>query len=45
MSLKAKVLGVGAAGNKAAITLIEEHIVDPKQVVLLNTTLKDVPEK
>lgn len=45
MSLKAKVLGVGAAGNKAAITLIEEHVVDPKQVVLLNTTLKDVPEK
>ena len=45
MSLKAKVIGLGAAGNKAAITLIEEKVVDPKQVVLLNTTLKDVPEK
>ena len=41
MSLKAKVIGLGAAGNKAAITLIEEKVVDPKQVVLLNTTLKE----
>lgn len=38
-----KVLGVGAAGNKAAATLIDEDVLTKEHVKLLNTTLKDVP--
>ena len=43
--LNAKVIGVGAAGNKAAIALIEKHILPEKNILLLNSTLRDVPEK
>ena len=43
--LNAKVIGVGAAGNKAAINLIERGVVESNKVLLLNTTLKDIPEK
>lgn len=42
--LKAKVIGVGAAGNKAAIHLIEKKILDRNNVLILNSTLKDVPD-
>ena len=42
--MNAKVIGIGAAGNKAAITLIEKGVMSRKQVLLLNSTLKDVPE-
>lgn len=41
--LNAKVIGIGAAGNKAAIALIENGVIAKEAVVLLNTTLKDVP--
>jgi cell division GTPase FtsZ len=41
--LQAKVIGIGAAGNKAAIKLIEEGIMQTNDVLLLNSTLKDVP--
>lgn len=40
-----KVFGIGAAGNKAAIGLIENGVMEEKDVVLLNTTIKDIPEK
>ena len=40
-----KVFGVGAAGNKAAIKLIESKILPRQNVFLLNTTSKDVPQK
>lgn len=43
--LKAKVIGVGAAGNKAAIELIKRNIMTPNQVLLLNSTTRDVPEE
>ncbi len=39
------VFGMGAAGNKAAITLIENHILDKSHVVLMNTTVKDIPDE
>lgn len=42
--LKAKVIGIGAAGNKAAIKLLEEGVMDKPSVLLLNSTLKDIPE-
>ena len=43
--MKAKVIGIGAAGNKVACTLIEEKVVDVKDVLLINSTLSDVPDK
>lgn len=42
--MNAKVIGIGAAGNKAAICLIEKEIVLRKDVLLLNSTLKDIPK-
>lgn len=43
--LKAKVIGVGAAGNHAAIHLIETGVMNIDDVLLINSTLKDVPEQ
>ena len=41
--METKVIGIGAAGNKAAIALIEQEILDASHVMLLNSTLRDVP--
>lgn len=38
-----KVIGIGAAGNKAAINVIENNIIDMDSVMLINSTLKDIP--
>ena len=43
--LKTKVIGSGAAGNKAAIYLIEKGIIPKENVLLINSTLKDIPEE
>lgn len=43
MLLKAKIIGIGAAGNKAVIQLIKESPELSQSVMLINTTLKDVP--
>lgn len=43
--LQAHVFGCGAAGNKAAIQLIEKGGYNSSYVSLLNSTLKDIPEK
>ncbi len=45
MSTKFKIVGVGAAGNKAVITMIEKDICDKNSVLLLNSTLRDIPEQ
>lgn len=37
--------GIGAAGNKAAIEAIETRIIGEDNVKLVNTTVKDIPEK
>lgn len=42
--MKYTVLGIGAGGNKGAITLIEKGIISKEYVKLFNTTLKDVPD-
>lgn len=39
----AKVIGIGAAGNKAVIGLIEKNVLPRNNVMLLNSTLKDIP--
>lgn len=41
--MKFKIMGVGAAGNKAAIELINAKVVDVKDVILINSTSKDIP--
>ena len=41
--LNAKIIGIGAAGNKAAIALIEQGVMHKDDVILLNTTTKDIP--
>ena len=38
-----KVIGIGAAGNKAAINVVENKIIDMDSVMLINSTLKDIP--
>ena len=40
--LRLKVIGCGAAGNKAAISLIDDFF-DSKDVLLINSTAKDIP--
>ena len=45
MALKCGVIGLGAAGNKAAIALIESGVCTQTDVILLNRTLKDLPDR
>lgn len=44
--IRAKFIGIGAAGNKAAVELLKQNVVEnPNDVLLLNTTLRDIPEE
>ena len=43
--LELALFGIGAAGNKAAIEALETRIINEKNVKLINTTVKDIPEK
>ena len=43
--MKMTVFGLGAAGNKACIALIESGVVDKDHVKLLNTTSRDIPDE
>ena len=45
MMLKAKFVGIGAAGNKAVINLIKKYPELENDYVLVNSTLKDIPEE
>lgn len=38
-----KLIGIGAAGNKAAINVVENNILDINSVMLINSTLRDIP--
>jgi cell division GTPase FtsZ len=42
--MKAKVIGIGAAGNKAAIHLVMKGVVKERDILLINSTLRDIPE-
>lgn len=39
----AKLIGIGAAGNKAAIAAVQSNVIDLTDVLLINSTLKDIP--
>ena len=43
--MRALVIGTGAAGNKAAIGLFEQQIISEEDLVLVNSTLRDIPEE
>ena len=42
--MNVQLFGVGAAGNKAAIEVMQQRIISEEKVKLLNTTLKDIPD-
>lgn len=43
--MQTMLFSIGAAGNKAAIRVLEHGILDESHVKLLNTTTKDIPDK
>ena len=43
--LELMLFGIGAAGNKAAIEAIETRVINEDNVKLINTTVKDIPDK
>lgn len=43
--MKGLLIGIGAAGNKAAINAIEKGVVLQDDVMLINSTLADIPAK
>ena len=38
-----RLIGIGAAGNKAAIAAVENNIISVEKTMLINSTLKDIP--
>jgi cell division GTPase FtsZ len=45
MALKCKVIGIGAAGNKAAAVLMKNKVLERQQIMMLNTTDRDIPSE
>lgn len=43
--LNLKIIGAGAAGNKAAICLAEKYAFSMKDIVLINSTSRDIPDQ
>lgn len=41
--IKTKLFGMGAAGNKAAILSIDSHVIEKDDVILVNSTMSDIP--
>lgn len=41
--MRCRLIGIGAAGNKAAITAVENDIISVENTMLINSTLKDIP--
>jgi cell division GTPase FtsZ len=42
--LNVQVIGLGAAGNKAVVELCKQDVVNQSQILLINTTAKDIPD-
>ena len=43
--MRLKMFACGAAGNKTAILAIESGVIKREQAMLINSTIKDIPEK
>lgn len=41
--MNVKLIGIGAAGNKAAINAVENKVIKIENVMLINSTLRDIP--
>ena len=41
--MNVKLIGIGAAGNKAAINAVENKVIAIENVMLINSTLRDIP--
>ena len=41
--MRVKIIGTGAAGNKGAVCAVKNNIIDVSDVLLINSTLKDIP--
>ena len=41
--MNVKLIGIGAAGNKAAINAVENSVIAMDNVMLINSTLRDIP--
>ena len=41
--MNVKLIGIGAAGNKAAINAVENSVIAIENVMLINSTLRDIP--
>jgi cell division GTPase FtsZ len=41
--MNVKLIGIGAAGNKAAINAVENNVIAIENVMLINSTLRDIP--
>lgn len=44
MEMKGLIIGVGAAGNKSVINLMENEVVSKDDAILVNSTTMDVPD-
>lgn len=42
--MKALLVGIGAAGNKAAVEAVNQGVVDVEDCIIINSTSKDFPE-
>lgn len=42
--IRMQVIGLGAAGNKCAISLVQDEIIPIDDVLLVNSTKKDIPQ-
>lgn len=42
--MNVKIIGIGAAGNKAAIESTKIGILNPEHILLMNTAMQDIPE-
>ena len=45
MEMKGLIIGIGAAGNKSVINLVENEVVSIDDVMLINSTTMDVPDE
>ena len=43
--MRLKIFGIGAAGNKAVINMLEKQFVDKRDIVLINSTIRDIPQE
>lgn len=42
--MNVKVIGIGAAGNKAAICAVQDEVLRDTDILLMNTAFQDIPE-